>query len=92
MSFCSICPRKCSIDRAESAGYCGAREKAHIARAALHCGEESSAGPITRVSAAFEKTPSRGVASGARHHWPGNSMILAVTTRAFLVLLMTGAL
>lgn len=40
MSFCSICPRKCSIDRAESAGYCGAREKAHIARAALHRWEE----------------------------------------------------
>ena len=40
MSLCSICPRKCSIDRAESAGYCGAREKAHIARAALHRWEE----------------------------------------------------
>ncbi len=40
MSTCSICPRKCSIDRAEAAGYCGARERAHIARAALHRWEE----------------------------------------------------
>ena len=40
MSLCSICPRKCAADRAKAPGYCGAREKAHIARAALHRWEE----------------------------------------------------
>lgn len=37
---CKICPRKCNIDRSKSKGFCGADNKIHIARAALHHWEE----------------------------------------------------
>lgn len=37
---CNICPRKCNIDRLKSKGFCGADNKIHIARAALHHWEE----------------------------------------------------
>lgn len=37
---CSLCPRKCGIDREISYGYCGAGSKAKIARAELHMWEE----------------------------------------------------
>ena len=40
MSVCSICPRRCGVDRAVAPGYCGAGEKANVARAALHRWEE----------------------------------------------------
>ena len=38
--ICSLCPRKCGIDREISAGYCGAGEKFKIAKAMLHHWEE----------------------------------------------------
>lgn len=37
---CTLCPRKCSIDRFEKAGFCGADSKIKIARASLHMWEE----------------------------------------------------
>ncbi len=40
MSRCMICPRECGADRSVTHGYCGAGEKANIARAALHMWEE----------------------------------------------------
>lgn len=40
MSICTICPRECAVDRSLTQGYCGARDAAHIARAALHHWEE----------------------------------------------------
>lgn len=40
MSVCTICPRECAVDRSLTQGYCGARDVAHIARAALHRWEE----------------------------------------------------
>ena len=51
MSLCSICPRKCAADRAKAPGYCGAREKAHIARAAL----EGIAFQVTDMMRAMRK-------------------------------------
>lgn len=38
--FCSICPRKCNIDREKARGFCGMGEDAVVARAAPHFWEE----------------------------------------------------
>lgn len=38
--ICSICPRKCNIDRGTSLGYCQSGDKFKVARAALHFWEE----------------------------------------------------
>lgn len=40
MSSCNLCPRKCNIDRAETAGFCGMKNKITAARAGLHFWEE----------------------------------------------------
>lgn len=41
LSECTVCPRKCKVDRANGkTGYCGADEEIKIARAALHFWEE----------------------------------------------------
>lgn len=40
MSLCNLCPRKCNIDRASSAGFCGANSDIRIARIAPHYFEE----------------------------------------------------
>lgn len=37
---CALCPRCCGVNRAEEMGFCGARERVKIARAALHQWEE----------------------------------------------------
>lgn len=37
---CSICPRKCNIERKSALGYCRAPDKFKVARAALHYWEE----------------------------------------------------
>lgn len=37
---CSLCPRKCGVDREISHGYCGAGSEAKVARAELHMWEE----------------------------------------------------
>ncbi len=37
---CTICPRRCGIDRSKAAGYCRAGDKIRIARAGLHMWEE----------------------------------------------------
>lgn len=38
--ICDLCPRKCGVDRSRAVGYCGAPEKAVVARAELHFWEE----------------------------------------------------
>ena len=38
--ICTLCPRLCGVDRAETVGYCGAPEEAVVARAELHFWEE----------------------------------------------------
>ena len=38
--LCSLCPRKCNIDRSERTGYCGSGEFPRVARAAPHMWEE----------------------------------------------------
>lgn len=38
--ICDLCPRKCGVDRSRAVGYCGASEKAVVARAELHFWEE----------------------------------------------------
>ena len=40
MRTCRVCPRMCGIDRSQAAGRCRSDEVMHIARAALHFGEE----------------------------------------------------
>lgn len=37
---CSICPRRCNVDRDEKYGYCSSPNKFRVARAALHFWEE----------------------------------------------------
>ncbi|MBP3704674.1 MAG: radical SAM protein, partial [Clostridia bacterium] len=37
---CTLCPRKCGVDREKAVGYCGSGAKMHIARAKLHYWEE----------------------------------------------------
>lgn len=38
--ICTLCPRKCSVDRAVTHGFCGEGETVRVARAALHFWEE----------------------------------------------------
>lgn len=40
LHHCTLCPRRCGVDRTVSAGICGGRDTIRIARAALHFGEE----------------------------------------------------
>ena len=40
MEFCTLCPRKCGVDRSKGCGFCGATDKIKIARCALHFWEE----------------------------------------------------
>ena len=40
MSACTLCPRKCGVDREIMRGYCQSGGKMHIARAKLHYWEE----------------------------------------------------
>ena len=40
MGKCTLCPKKCQVDRTEKAGICGATDKIKVARAALHFWEE----------------------------------------------------
>ncbi|HWR24217.1 MAG TPA: 4Fe-4S cluster-binding domain-containing protein [Feifaniaceae bacterium] len=40
MTLCNCCPRRCNVDRAQKAGFCGAGDIPRVARAALHRWEE----------------------------------------------------
>lgn len=40
MAACTLCPRRCGVDRARERGFCGMPEEAVVARAAPHFGEE----------------------------------------------------
>jgi len=40
MQVCTLCPRRCGVNRAEKAGACGERAVLRVARAALHPWEE----------------------------------------------------
>lgn len=37
---CTLCPRKCHVDRAKTIGYCGEKSVVRVARASLHMWEE----------------------------------------------------
>lgn len=37
---CTVCPRKCGIDRTKSVGYCGASDKIEVSKVMLHRWEE----------------------------------------------------
>ena len=37
---CTLCPRKCGVNRTQAAGFCGAGPALRVARAALHPWEE----------------------------------------------------
>ena len=40
LTNCTVCPRKCGIDRTKSAGYCGASDKIEVSKVMLHHWEE----------------------------------------------------
>ena len=40
MAECTLCPRRCGIDRSQRTGFCGMGESPRLARAALHFWEE----------------------------------------------------
>ncbi len=40
MSVCTLCPRRCGVDRRLKPGFCGMGESPRLARAALHFWEE----------------------------------------------------
>ena len=40
MTACTLCPRRCGVDRSEKTGFCGMGEMPKVARAALHFWEE----------------------------------------------------
>ena len=40
MSVCTLCPRRCGVDRKVKTGFCGMGESPRVARAALHFWEE----------------------------------------------------
>ncbi len=40
MAVCTLCPRRCGVDRSQRTGFCGMGELPRVARAALHFWEE----------------------------------------------------
>ena len=40
MAVCTLCPRRCGVDRSAKKGFCGMGEQPRVARAALHFWEE----------------------------------------------------
>ena len=44
LKSCTLCPRRCGIDRTKTTGFCGASDKVRIARADLHMWEEPCLG------------------------------------------------
>ena len=40
LTNCTVCPRKCGIDRTKAAGYCGASDKIEVSKVMLHRWEE----------------------------------------------------
>lgn len=41
MAICTLCPRRCGVDRSAKRGFCGMGEMPRVARAALHFWEEN---------------------------------------------------
>ena len=41
LTFCSLCPRKCNVNRENESGFCGEKNLLKIATACLHFGEET---------------------------------------------------
>ena len=52
-SSCTLCPRKCNIDRSVKKGFCGVGKKVMLARAALHFYEEPSISGTAGSGAVF---------------------------------------
>ena len=50
---CSLCPRKCNIDRTVHKGFCGETDRVRLARAALHFFEEPSISGTVGSGAVF---------------------------------------
>lgn len=46
---CKLCPRRCGVDRAETAGFCGAPEGLEVSAICVHRGEEPPLNPIVNV-------------------------------------------
>lgn len=53
MSVCTLCPRRCAVDRAISRGACHAGEEITLARVGLHAGEEPCLAPRAKSGAVF---------------------------------------
>lgn len=46
---CSLCPRRCGIDRTNGRGFCGAPEGLEVSAICVHAGEEPPLNPIVNV-------------------------------------------
>ncbi len=53
MEKCSLCPRRCGVDRSVKTGFCGMGESPRIARAALHFWEEPCISGVRGSGAVF---------------------------------------
>ena len=53
MSVCTLCPRRCGVDRSAKTGFCGMGETPRIARAALHFWEEPCISGVRGSGAVF---------------------------------------
>ncbi len=53
MGKCTLCPRRCGVDRSKKTGFCGMGETPRIARAALHFWEEPCISGVRGSGAIF---------------------------------------
>ena len=53
MMICSLCPRRCRVNRAEKTGFCGLGEEMRIARIAPHLWEEPPVSGVRGTGAVF---------------------------------------
>ncbi|MDE5824280.1 MAG: radical SAM protein [Lachnospiraceae bacterium] len=92
---CVLCPRQCSIDRANGRGYCGESVKVRVARASLHMWEEPCISGKTGSGTVFFSGCSlkcvfcqnRKIASGDR----GKALTILQLVNLFLLLQDKGA-
>ncbi len=53
MNLCTLCPRACAVDRVNTLGACKMPRTMHVARAALHAGEEPCLSPNQKSGTVF---------------------------------------
>ncbi len=46
---CTLCPRKCGVERTRATGYCGAPDSLQVANVCIHRGEEPPLNPIVNI-------------------------------------------